>query len=555
MKVRIIQPYYPFEYEKSDEAFAWELDALEKCDASLDLIVLPETADVPALAKEEKDYRASVEKYRDCLLEKAAATAARCNAMLFVSVNDAFGDHFRNTTVAFDRTGKRTGAYYKKHPVKSEIEKYCRDSDYVFEPSFPTILEMEGLRFAFLTCYDFYFYEAFAHIARYKPDIVIGCSHQRSDPHEALSIINRFAAYNIGAYIVRASVSLGEDSAIGGCSTVIAPDGKVLCDMKSRIGWEDVEIDPHAKYLKPMGFAGAPGMHSDYIEIGRRPWQYRPAGQALAPFDDCMPYPRLCAHRGFNTVAPENSMAAFGEAYGLGADEIEFDLWPTADGEIVSLHDSTLERVSDGSGKVFTKTLAELRELDFGIKKGEAFKGMRIVRFEDILRKFACHMVMNVHIKNESDSADEPISPWTEETLKKVADLIEKYDCAKYVYFMNSSVATLQTLRKIAPHIARCAGFCGDAKKQLENAVTCGCKKIQLFKPYFDQSLVDEAHAKGLRCTVFFADDPAEADKYLDMGIDTVLTNDFERVYTGVKHRLHTEKDPFRRYTGIPEKA
>ena len=47
------------------------------------------------------------------------------------------------------------------------------------------------------------------------------------------------------------------------------------------------------------------------------------------PGDAEMPYPRICAHRGFNTVAPENSLPAWGAAIALGADEIEFDLWET----------------------------------------------------------------------------------------------------------------------------------------------------------------------------------------------------------------------------------
>ena len=61
--------------------------------------------------------------------------------------------------------------------------------------------------------------------------------------------------------------------------------------------------------------------------------------------DKNMPYPRVCAHRGFNTIAPENTMPAFAAAIALGAEEIEFDLWATKDGELVTAHDSKLERV------------------------------------------------------------------------------------------------------------------------------------------------------------------------------------------------------------------
>ena len=60
-------------------------------------------------------------------------------------------------------------------------------------------------------------------------------------------------------------------------------------------------------------------------------------------------------------------MPAFGAAIGLGAEEIEFDLWPTTDGEIVSCHDPVLDRVSDGTGKIYEKTFAELTACDFGV--------------------------------------------------------------------------------------------------------------------------------------------------------------------------------------------
>ncbi|HHY24076.1 MAG TPA: hypothetical protein GX527_07565 [Clostridiaceae bacterium] len=71
-------------------------------------------------------------------------------------------------------------------------------------------------------------------------------------------------------------------------------------------------------------------------------------------------------------------MPAFGAAIAMGAQEIEFDLWSTKDGEIVLIHDATLERVSDGAGKVHEHTYDELLSYDFGIKYGEKFKGLMV---------------------------------------------------------------------------------------------------------------------------------------------------------------------------------
>jgi len=243
MKVCIIQPPYSVNYEESDRYFNIETELLDKCDSSMDLIVMPESCDIPCLAKTREQGEKSVEKYNRRMMEKAAETAKRCNAMLFINARSKTEKGLRNTTYAFDRNGEIAGKYYKEHLVESEVSVMGLDSDYSFEPTEPTVVEMEGIRFCFLTCYDFYFYENFANIARKAPDIIIGCSHQRSDTHSALEIITRFLAYNTNAFVVRASVSMDESSDIGGASMIVAPNGNVLANMKSRVGMETVEID------------------------------------------------------------------------------------------------------------------------------------------------------------------------------------------------------------------------------------------------------------------------------------------------------------------------
>ena len=530
MKVCIIQPAYSVDYEKTDEYFKKEIEFLEKCDDSMDIIVMPELSDVPCLAKTKEQSEASVEKFNGELLKKASETAKRCNAMLFVNARFKTEKGYRNTTYAFNREGEIVGKYFKEHLVPSEVSVIKLDSDYSFEFSEPTVIEMEGIRFGFLTCYDFYFYENFANMARHNLDIIIGCSHQRSDTHRALQIMSQFLAYNTNAYVIRSSVSMDENSDIGGASMVVAPDGEILANMYSRVGMETVDIDVHQKYYKPAGFGNAPSAHYEYIEKGRRPWKYRPAGSAIVKPDDIMPYPRVCAHRGFNTVAPENSMPAFGSAIAMGAEEIEFDLWYTKDGEIVSIHDSSLERVSDGSGKVYEHTYEEVLKYDFGIKYSEKFKGMKILKFEEILKKFACHTIMNIHVKTINNDCE-----YDREILEKIIALIDKYDCRKYVYFMSGNDNFLKLAKELAPDICRCCGKGKAPWEIVDRAIKYDCKKVQLFKPYFNQEMIDKAHKNGIACNVFWSDDTEETKKFLDMGIDTILTNDYNIISQIVK--------------------
>ncbi len=530
MKVCIIQPPYSTEYEKSDEYFNLELELLRKCDSSMDIIVLPESCDIPCLAKTKAQAEESVKKYNDILLKEAIQTAKRCNAMLFLNARYKTEKGYRNTTYAINRSGEIAGKYFKEHLVESEVSIMELDSDYTFEFSEPTVIEMEGIRFGFLVCYDFYFYENFANMARQNLDVIIGCSHQRSDTHSALEVMSQFLAYNTNSYVIRSSVSMDEASNIGGGSMVVAPDGEVLLNMKSRVGLETADVDISKKYYKPAGYGNAPSAHYEYIEKGRRPWKYRPAGSAIIKNDDLMPYPRVCAHRGFNTIAPENSMPAFGAAIAMGAEEIEFDLWYTKDGEIVSIHDASLDRVSDGKGLIYEHTYDELLKYDFGIKFGEKFAGMKILKFEDILKKYACHVIMNIHVKTIDDDCE-----YDAELLNKIIALIDKYDCRKHVYFMSGNDNLLRLAKEIAPDICRCCGAGKDAWDMVERAIKYDCKKVQLFKPYFNQEMIDKAHANGIKCNVFWSDDADETEKFLEMGIDTILTNDYNLVSQNVK--------------------
>ncbi|MBE6688523.1 MAG: hypothetical protein E7588_04490 [Ruminococcaceae bacterium] len=532
MKACVIQPPYSMDCSLCDEYFRIKLEYMAQCDESMDIIVLPEYSDVPCAAVTREENLFYHDKYIDTLLSTASETAKRCKAVLFVNALCLTETGYRNTTYAYNTKGELVGKYYKKHLPPSELYTVKLDSDYTREFSEPYVLEIDGVRYAFLTCYDFYFYEAFPAIARQNVDIIIGCSLQRSDTHEALEIMGRFLAYNTNAYVVRSSVSMDKKSNICGASMIVAPNGDMLVNMKSETGIATAEIDINKKYYKPAGFGNPPAPHYEYIEFGRNPWQYRPAGSAIVRNDSIMPYPRVCAHRGFNTIAPENSLPAFGAAVAMGAQEIEFDLWYTKDGEIVSIHDPTLERVSDGNGYVYEHTYEELLNLDFGVKYGERFKGMKILRFEEILQKFSCHVIMNIHIKNVNDFAD-----YDRRHLEKIISLIDKYDCRKYVYLMCTNDSIFEMAKEIAPDIALCVGYnsSGGADVMIDRAIKYGCQKIQLFKPYFTKKDIDRAHENGIICNVFWSDDPNETTEFLDMGIDVILTNDYNLISQVVK--------------------
>ena len=535
MKVCVVQPYYSFNYDDLDECYNEMMALVDKCDDSLDVIVMPEYCDIPVSTPSEKEFKASIEKYNARVYKKVVETAKRCNAVVFANFAYESENGYRNTTYAFNQRGEVVGKYFKAHPAPSEVKTAKEggnelDVGYSYEHTSPYIIDVDGVRYGFMTCYDFYFYESFAPLALAGVDVIIGCSHQRTDTHQTLETIGKFLSYHTNAYLVRSAVSLGEESGICGCSMVVAPNGTMLLDMKSKIGLGIVEIDPHKKHFKPAGFLGKDKAHYEYIEEGRRPWLYRNGGSGVALFNDIMPYPRVCAHRGFSTVAPENSLPSLGSAVGLGAEEIEFDIWSTKDGVLVSCHDDTLDRVSDGTGKIYDHTYEELLRLDFGVKHGERFRGLKIPTFEEILRRFGARTIMNIHVKIWDVNAPDPM-------IEQIVALVRKHDCARHVYFMTTNDNIIKKVMEYAPDIAVCVGWDGnpDPMSMPSRAIKLGAKKIQLFKPYFNAQTVKYAHENGILCNVFWSDDPAETEEFLEMGIDTILANDYLSIANTVK--------------------
>ena len=542
MKICLIQPPYTLSPEKSGDCFRKELEMLSGV-SEADVIVLPEYSDVLFAERDRDEMIRAHEANFPPLLEACRDAALRCGAVVFFNAPDfSASPTGKNTTFMMNRRGEIAGKYAKRHLPPLEREKLGLDASGTYAADPPVIFEEEGVRYAFLTCYDFYFYEAFPMIARARPDVIVGCSLQRSDRHAASEIMCRHLADNTNAYVLRCSVSMAGEAGVApdvcGASMAVSPSGDVLTSLGGEVGYVTAEFDPHEKFFKPAGFGRAPAAHGEYIEYGRNPCQYRPAGPSVVPTDERMPYPRICAHRGFNTVAPENSMPAFGAAVAMGAEEIEFDLWETADHEIVSIHDAGLDRVSTGSGFVWEHTMESLRTFDFGVKTGPAFEGMGILTLKEILEKLACHVVMNVHVKSRDD-----VNPLPEDYLKKMIGLIRRYDAEKHCYFMSGNPALLKQLRALAPDIACCAGAGGDVHGDLvDKALACGCAKIQLFSPHFPHNppdyaarQIEKAHAHGIRVNLFYSDDREEAAKYLAMGVDTILTNDYNRVSKAIK--------------------
>jgi glycerophosphoryl diester phosphodiesterase len=128
----------------------------------------------------------------------------------------------------------------------------------------------------------------------------------------------------------------------------------------------------------------------------------------------------VAAHRGNSTDYPENTIPAFEAAIGAGVDQIELDVRVTYDGELVVIHDATVNRTTNGTGKVCEKTLAEIKSLDAGSYKGEQFVGTRIPTFVEFMELVKDHPTLTLDIELK----EYPTTPGNEVRAYEVADKI-----------------------------------------------------------------------------------------------------------------------------------
>ena len=216
-------------------------------------------------------------------------------------------------------------------------------------------------------------------------------------------------------------------------------------------------------------------------------------------------------------MTPENSLPSFATAISLNVDEIEFDLRATKDGVLVSVKDDCVERVSNGFGLVKDLSFKEIKELDFGSKFSEKFKGLKVSSLEEILSKFASHVVMNIHLKGEN-ILDVDI-------LKNIDKLFSKYDCKKHVYLTIESAKSLEKINKFLPYV-RCCYFVKENKSA--NDIINDLKGIRVCKIQLNESAVTSEKIKTLKQNGYVVNvvslKSKNEIKYLyEMGADTVV--------------------------------
>lgn len=225
--------------------------------------------------------------------------------------------------------------------------------------------------------------------------------------------------------------------------------------------------------------------------------------------------PVVEAHRGASDECPENTLSAFRRAVELGASSIELDVHESKDGELVVMHDETVDRTTRTKGRIATMTLAELRRLDCGAWKHARFKGELIPTLAEALALTPAHGVrFNVEVKAFS-------SPGAAERL---AGMLRQYAPAAGTHVVSSFNAdALLQVRRADPSIP--LAMLGNFPTILDAARHHGFPWIHGYFRGVSAEVVTAAHAAGVRVMIWTMDEPGLFAYYAGLGVDKVCTN------------------------------
>ncbi|MBP7961321.1 MAG: hypothetical protein KBG20_04795 [Caldilineaceae bacterium] len=155
---------------------------------------------------------------------------------------------------------------------------------------------------------------------------------------------------------------------------------------------------------------------------------------------------QIYAHRGARRAAPENTMPAFQKALEMGVDGIELDVHLSADGDLVVIHDFTVDKTTSGSGRVERFTTAQLAALDAGSHFSPAFAGVGVPTLAQVLDLIGDRCIVNIEIKSEDPEGGNQVAP--------VAAVIRERNLYDQVIVSSFNPISLIAMRHTDPRIA-----------------------------------------------------------------------------------------------------
>lgn len=225
---------------------------------------------------------------------------------------------------------------------------------------------------------------------------------------------------------------------------------------------------------------------------------------------------QITAHRGASREAPENTLEAFEAALDSGADYIELDVQLTKDEQLVVFHDETIDRTTNGKGKLCDITYAELQKYSAGSWFGtnKEFAGAKVPLLSEVLDLVGDEIMLNIEIKNHGDIV---------KTVEKTVELIHEYDITESCYVTSFSYKALKNVKKLDPDIktgliANVAAASGYSRLKYVDV-------LSLNQIFVNATVVSAAHQNGKRVFVWTVDQTPDMKKMISLGVDNIITN------------------------------
>ena len=234
----------------------------------------------------------------------------------------------------------------------------------------------------------------------------------------------------------------------------------------------------------------------------------------------------LTAHRGLSSKYPENTLIAFEKALGC-SDILEFDVRFTKDKVLVIMHDESVNRTTNGRGRVSDLTLEEIKKLDAGRWFDKEFKGEMVPTLQEVFEKFGKKTRLAVEIK---EFKDKKLCLFMAEECVRLA---EKYDLENNVLFISFDHDVLKKIKEIKPSVNICLLFglrkvSKDLIKQnklVDYINQYGGEGAFLNKKLAKKSLIDDLKKHGLIVGIYTIDEASGAKRQVGLGVDMICSN------------------------------
>ena len=244
--------------------------------------------------------------------------------------------------------------------------------------------------------------------------------------------------------------------------------------------------------------------------------------------------PIVVAHRGASGYMPENTIASFDKAVSMGVDMIELDVHPTRDGHLVVMHDDTVDRTTEGHGRVSTLTLEEIRGLNAAAKFPGGMRE-RVPTFAEVLERYSGRTPLAVEVKHGSS-----VYPGVE---RAVIDELDRHGAVDRVELISFDFDCLKKIRHESPHAKTGFIFVGNMASAAE-MVGRGADALHGRWDFVAASQIEHARSLGFPCQLWTVNSDEEIRKVVSLAPDGIVSNYPDRVIEAVRRdESHLARD------------